>query len=288
MDGIGTGTVNDPEPRVRRQRQRRNARRAACRSRSQRPTCPCTIWVRRRCPRRRDDGDPSAVELGTRFRSDVGGYITGIRFYKAAANTGTHVGRLWTNTGTLLGTVTFSGETASGWQQANFASPIPITANTTYVVSYHAPNGHYTGTDPCFANSASTGRRCTALRDGIDGANGVYRYGAGGCPQPTPTSRRATGSTWCSTRCAPPDTTPPTVTAVFPAADRRQRRSRRAPSPRRSAKRWIPRRSRRAPPASSAPRPAAFELRDPLNTLVSAPSPTTGHTHAPRCARRPH
>ena len=51
-------------------------------------------------------------------------------------------------------TVTFTGETASGWQQVNFAERrSPITANTTYVVSYHAPNGHYTGTDTFFATA---------------------------------------------------------------------------------------------------------------------------------------
>ena len=87
------------------------------------------------------------MEVGTRFRSDINGYITGIRFYKAAANTGTHTGRLWTNTGALLATVTFTNETASGWQQMALPNAVPITANTTYVVSYHAPNGHYTGTD---------------------------------------------------------------------------------------------------------------------------------------------
>ena len=47
--------------------------------------------------------DPNSVELGVRFRSDLAGYVTGVRFYKGAGNTGTHVGNLWTNTGTLLG-----------------------------------------------------------------------------------------------------------------------------------------------------------------------------------------
>ncbi len=72
-----------------------------------------------------------------KFTSDISGSVTGVRFYKYAQNTGTHVGSLWTAGGTLLGTVTFTGETASGWQQATFANPIAITANTTYVVSYH-------------------------------------------------------------------------------------------------------------------------------------------------------
>ena len=39
---------------------------------------------------------------------------------------------LWSATGTLLATATFTNETASGWQQANFSNPVPITAGTTY------------------------------------------------------------------------------------------------------------------------------------------------------------
>ena len=96
-----------------------------------------------RTPSVLDSGDGAAVELGVRFRSDVNGSITGLRFYKSSANTGTHVGHLWSNTGTLLASATFTGETASGWQQVTFPSPIAITAGTTYVASYYAPNGHY-------------------------------------------------------------------------------------------------------------------------------------------------
>jgi hypothetical protein len=103
-----------------------------------------------------------------------------VRFYKQTGNTGTHVGRLWTATGTLLGTVTFSGETASGWQQANFASPIAITAGTTYVVTYLAPAGHYSADAGFFANAGVDRPPLHALGDGVDGPNGVYRYGTGG------------------------------------------------------------------------------------------------------------
>ena len=81
--------------------------------------------------------------MGVKFQSSLAGYITGIRFYKGTGNTGTHIGNLWTTSGTLLESVTFSGETASGWQQATFATPVAITAGTTYVASYFAPMGHY-------------------------------------------------------------------------------------------------------------------------------------------------
>ena len=73
-----------------------------------------------------DDGDTASVELGMKFRSDVAGTVTGVRFYKAASNTGVHTGSLWSSTGTLLANVTFSNETASGWQQASFGRAVQL------------------------------------------------------------------------------------------------------------------------------------------------------------------
>ena len=81
-----------------------------------------SIWSASTVPGVVDLGDPAPVELGVKFRSDTAGTVLGVRFYKAATNTGTHVGHLWSRTGTLLGTVTFTNETASGWQQAYFTT----------------------------------------------------------------------------------------------------------------------------------------------------------------------
>jgi hypothetical protein len=53
------------------------------------------------------------------------------------------VGRLWSSTGQLLAQATFTSESASGWQQVSFATPVAIQANTTYVVPYDAPVGRY-------------------------------------------------------------------------------------------------------------------------------------------------
>ena len=69
-------------------------------------------------------GPDSAVELGVKFTADSNGTITGIRFYKASTNTGTHIGSLWSSTGTLLASATFGNETASGWQQVNFSTGV--------------------------------------------------------------------------------------------------------------------------------------------------------------------
>jgi len=128
-----------------------------------------------------DPGGDLPVELGVKFRADFDGYIEGIRFYKYALNTGTHVGNLWTSDGTNLGSVTFTGETSSGWQQANFATPIPITANTTYIVSYHATAGHFAMSLNYFSSAGVDNAPLHALRSGVDGLNGVYCYGAASC-----------------------------------------------------------------------------------------------------------
>ena len=90
-----------------------------------------------------DAGDGSAVELGLRFTPATDGFITGVRFFKSTANTGTHTGTLWSASGTQLASVTFSGESASGWQTASFASAVAVSAGQSYVVSYSAPRGHY-------------------------------------------------------------------------------------------------------------------------------------------------
>ena len=141
-------------------------------------TAVASLWPGTVVPGVVDGGPDSAVELGVKFRSDVAGSITGIRFYKASANTGTHVGNLWTSTGTLLATATFTGETASGWQQVNFASPVSITANTVYVASYHANNGHISYTDNYFSVNGVDNPPLHAPANGVSGGNGVYAYGS--------------------------------------------------------------------------------------------------------------
>jgi hypothetical protein len=138
--------------------------------------CPCSIWTLAASPGTSDGGDPTAGEYGLKFSSDVSGYVTGIRFYKGSGDTGTHVGHLWTSAGALLASVTFTNETVTGWQQAMFIPPVSITANTTYVVSYFAPAGHYPFDPAYFANSFDS-PPLHALANGVS-TNGVYAYGS--------------------------------------------------------------------------------------------------------------
>ena len=143
-------------------------------------TCPCSIWRGATVPGTPEDPDSSAVELGLKFRSDVSGYVTGVRFYKGPNNGGTHVGNLWTSTGSRLATATFINETGSGWQQAMFPNPVAIAAKTTYVVSYYAPGGRYSADEGFFLNRGVDAGALHALASGVDGPNGTYVYASGG------------------------------------------------------------------------------------------------------------
>ena len=177
--------------------------------------CPCSVWTSSDTPAIPSAADPNAVEVGVKFRSDIGGFITGIRFYKGGANTGTHVGNLWTDNGTLLATAVFTNETASGWQQVEFGTPVPISANTVYVASYHAPNGGYAVDSGYFAGSGVDNPPLHLLPDGESGGNGMYLYGSGGFP----TNSFGSSNYWVDVvfvTSTGPDTTAPTVTATLP------------------------------------------------------------------------
>jgi hypothetical protein len=135
-----------------------------------------SLWDRSATPAVQSQPDTQAITVGVKFRASTSGTIVGIRFFKGSLNTGTHTGSLWSSSGQLLASAVFSSETASGWQQVNFSTPVAITANTTYVASYHTTSGYYSITRPYFT-SAFTNGPLTALANGTD-PNGVYTYGA--------------------------------------------------------------------------------------------------------------
>src|SRR5205814_1015519 len=141
---------------------------------------PISLWNASATPQIISEPDPDPVEGGVKFRASVTGRITGLRFYKGTGNDGTHVGHLWSSNGGMLANATFTGETATGWQQVTFATPVAISANTTYVASYYAPAGHYSEDDYYFQSSSYVSGPLTALSDGTDGPNGVFLYATGG------------------------------------------------------------------------------------------------------------
>ena len=103
------------------------------------------------------------------------------------------------------------------------------------MISYHANNGHYSSSPQYFAIEGVDNGPLHALRDGVDGPNGVYQYGASAFPATTFNSEGYFIDVVFNTTIGP-DTTPPVVTSFTPVArrlgreDRRLRRRRRSTS----------------------------------------------------------
>ncbi|MFG1686362.1 DUF4082 domain-containing protein [Nonomuraea sp. NPDC049269] len=161
-----------------------------------------SLWDNQATPAVQSNPDSTSTVLGVKFRAATTGTVRGIRFYKGAQNTGTHTGSLWTSDGQSLASVTFSGESASGWQQANFSTPVAIDANTTYVASYHTTSGHFSYTLQYFT-SQYTSNPLIALADGAQGGNGVYTYSG---TNTFPTSSYQATNYWVDVVFAPSDT----------------------------------------------------------------------------------
>ena len=177
--------------------------------------CPCSVWSNSDTPTNPSEADQGAVELGVKFTVDRDGFITGLRFYKGTGNTGTHIGNVWTLDGTRLATATFTGESATGWQQVDF-TPVAVTAGTVYVASYFAPNGYYADDTGYFATTGVDNGPLHLLQDGVSGHNGVFAYVTS---SGFPNLSWRTSNYWVDvvfTDNFGPDTTAPTVTGITP------------------------------------------------------------------------
>jgi Domain of unknown function (DUF4082) len=120
--------------------------------------------------------ESTAYTFGVKVQFNQPGLITGVKFYKASFNLQTvHYISVWDKaTGVELVRGTTSGETASGWQEGLFATPLVVQAGKTYTVSYHISGGGYAFQGFAF-DTALTSGSITALANGNDGGNGVFQ-----------------------------------------------------------------------------------------------------------------
>ena len=147
-------------------------------------SCPCSLItstpVKVHLPVKdgRTGAGPFSYELGTKIVATAPAQLLGIRYYRDSSETGTHVGRVWSSTGTLLASVTFTGETASGWQTQALTTPLTLTAGQTYVVSVGI-NAFFVMTNLGLQAQLSNGPIST---DVTLGKNGVIGSSAGVFP----------------------------------------------------------------------------------------------------------
>ncbi|HEX6416047.1 MAG TPA: DUF4082 domain-containing protein, partial [Candidatus Saccharimonadales bacterium] len=178
--------------------------------------CPCNVFTVTPSPT--PFNESTGIELGFKFRSSIDGYISGIRFFKTSNMGGTHVASLWNNMGQRITQATFGTETATGWQEVNFA-PVQITANTIYTASVFMANGQYNASGNGFGSDI-TNENLTAPRNGTaydalgNGSQGVFNA-SGSSLYPT-SSFNATNYWIDVSFVGSVDNNPPEVTGVAP------------------------------------------------------------------------
>ena len=222
---------DDQEPRRRRQRQPRDAggRRDGDGRRRRQRRCPCTHLERRRRRRRwPDDTTPAPIELGVKFRADVAGsdhrrpLLQGRRQHRHARRHALDErrARCWPPPPSPARRRPAGSRSAS-------PAPVAITANTTYVASYYAPDGRYARDSGYFAagerRQRAAARRCATAPTAATASTATAPAAAS---RPRPTSRSNYWVDVVFVTSAGPDTTPPTVTGRTAG----QRGDRRRPS----------------------------------------------------------
>jgi polygalacturonase len=175
------------------------------------------------------NADTGAVTLGVKFRSSTAGTVSGIRYYKAADNTGTHTVGLYDEAGALLADATVEADATAGWREVALPQAVAFTPGTTYTAAYHTPTGHYSSSPNFFANDHTNGPLSAPASASVNG-NGVYNYGAA-LAQPTQTFNATNYWVDVVFEGGGPDTEAPSVPADVTAT---------AVSPYQASLSWLP------------------------------------------------
>ena len=156
------------------------------------------------------ENDPNAVELGVKFRSDVNGFITALRFYKSPQDVGPHVGNLWS-----------ASADAAGVDDVRRRDRLGLAGGPTAGADRHRGQHHLRRVLPhglrllhgerrlLRAERCRQRTRCTRCADGVDGAERRLPLRRRRRSPIRRSKRPTTGSTWSSRPPIAPDTTPP-------------------------------------------------------------------------------
>lgn len=186
------------------------------------PPCPCTIFSTQPSIEPGSYSEPGGIELGIKMRFDHDGYISGIRFYKGPMMGGIHSASLWNSTGTVrMANATFINESASGWQEVQFA-PVAVTANATYTASVFMEDGNYVATGNYFTsqinNSPFIIQKHDEAWDGTGNA-GQGSFASSSTSVYPRSSYNATNYWIDATYIASTDAAPAAITAQSPAVN---------------------------------------------------------------------
>ena len=126
--------------------------------------------------------DTRDCELGTKFFTTVAGTITKVRVYTNASEVGYHSVRIWELNPNNPPSIIYKDSswnitlTDEGWKELTLTTPLPIKANTDYIVSISSCNKSYAYGYHDFDSPGKHGYIRTYT------GSGVYTYDLGSVP----------------------------------------------------------------------------------------------------------
>ncbi|MEA5502765.1 DUF4082 domain-containing protein [Halotia wernerae UHCC 0503] len=123
------------------------------------------------------DPETGSVELGVKFRSNVDGVVSAVRFYRSVPIDSGYAVHVWkASTSQLIGTgVAIEGQGPTpGWQTVIVYPPAPIKAGEIYIASYYASEGSYVAETDFWTNTSVENGPLHILRQGVYDSNGIY------------------------------------------------------------------------------------------------------------------
>ena len=134
--------------------------------------------------------DGNDYSLGTEYRANVDITITHVRVYAPAGETNMagRTGKIWSTTGSLLGSVSLPDDLPTGWSQHQLPTPVERTTNQRWVVSYDTGGNYGALIDGLLAADVnSLDSAVTALRDtNATNGNGAFNTTPGAFPTTSP------------------------------------------------------------------------------------------------------
>ena len=150
------------------------------------PVSASTLFGPDARPAATETGDPEGYELGVKFQATADGQITALRYWRGDADSwdsDTRMLNLWTGAGEKLASVeVISGRGESGWQTAEIANAVDVTAGATYVASYGTQD-NYANTVNYFEHGQTTNVDGTLALP--SGSMGVFETDIGRYPTQT-------------------------------------------------------------------------------------------------------
>ena len=179
---------------------------------------PVSLFSVANTPAQTSLNDGSQLEVGMKFTSSVAGQITALKFYRSSGDTGIDLLDLWTSTGTLLTSATFTNTAASRLADC-YPAVRGFDRRQHHLYCFLPHHRRLCGDQQLLHDSRHKRPLDRTFHDDDAGGNGVYAYGGTSTAGIFPTNTYGASNYWVDVVFMPSGASNIAPTAVADAGD---------------------------------------------------------------------